>query len=190
MRPLAVEEVRPPSRYEPVRSEALGRAIEVKAPRSVSLGELLTVLFENRQTVAVALEEQLRAGQIEEPERIAEEVAIFNALIPGERELAATLFLEIDDAAELGRRLRELPGIAGFVHLEVDGVRAERVATGAGVIPGDDPVQCLRFRLTEEQCAALQRGADVALRCEHPGHRARTLLDETQRRALVEDLGL
>ena len=43
-------------------------------------GDLLTLLFENRVTVAGAVEEQLRAAQIEEPERTAEEVAVFNAL--------------------------------------------------------------------------------------------------------------
>jgi len=191
VRPLSVEEVRPPSVYEEVRGETLRRTLEVKVPRCVVLGDMLTVLFENRQTLMLALEEQLRAGQVEEPERIAEWTAIFNALIPGEGELAATLYPEIGDAAELGRRMRELPGIAGCIHLEVDGVRVERVESDAAgrFSPGDDPVQHLRFRLSEGQRAALRQGAEVALRCDHPGHRARTALDEPQRLALAEDLG-
>ncbi|MEA2669858.1 MAG: hypothetical protein QOG45_78, partial [Chloroflexota bacterium] len=44
-------------------------------------------------------------------------------------------------------------------------------------------------RLTEEQCAAISSGGEVVVCCDHPAHRARTLLDETQRRALAEDLG-
>jgi Protein of unknown function (DUF3501) len=189
MRPLAVEEVRPPALYEPVRPEALRRDLELRAPRMVALGDLLTVLFENRRTVATALEEQLRAGQVEEPERIAGEVATFNALIPGERELSATVYCEIDDAAALGRRLRELPGVTGAVHVEVDGARAERVEASLHGFPtGSEPVQHLRFRLTEEQCAAVERGAEVVVCCDHPAHRVRTVLGEEQRRALAEDL--
>jgi Protein of unknown function (DUF3501) len=189
MRPLTAEEVRPPAQYEPVRREALSRDLELKGPRCVALGELLTVLFENRCTVATALEEQLRAGEVEDPERIAEELATFNALIPGERELSATVFLDIDDAAALGRRLRELPGVTGAIHLEVDGVRVERVETSVhGVGFDGEPVRHLRFRLGEEQCAAVEGGAEVAVCCDHPGHRARAVLGEEQCRALLEDL--
>jgi hypothetical protein len=190
MRPLAVAEVRPPAAYEAVRTEALRRMLEQKQPRCIAVGDLLTLLFENRVTVAGAVEEQLRAAQIEEPERIAEEVAVFNALIPGERELGGTLYLETEDAAALGRRLRELPGISAHVHLEVDGTRAERVMTGAPGLPdADEPVEYLRFRLSEEQCAGVARGGEVVVCCDHPDHRARTVLDEAQRRALAEDLG-
>jgi Protein of unknown function (DUF3501) len=190
MRLLTVEEVRPPAQYEPVRAEVLRQDVELKGPRCVALGELLTVLFENRRTVTTALEEQLRAGEVEEPERIAEEVATFNALIPGERELSATVFLDIDDAAALGRRLRELPGLTGAINLEVDGVRVERVEAAAhGDTFDGEPVRHLRFRLTEEQRAALEGGAEVVVCCDHPGHRARTTLGDDQRRALAEDLG-
>jgi Protein of unknown function (DUF3501) len=189
MRPLAADEVRAPAAYEAVRAEALRRVVEQTRPRCIAVGDLITLLFENRVTVAGAIEEQLRAGQIDEPERIAEEVAVFNALVPGERELAGTLYLESEDAAAQGRRMRELPGISGHVHLEVDGARAERVAAGAaGSAPGDEPVEYLRFRLTEEQCAAIAGGGEVVVCCDHPAHRTRTVLDEAQRRALAEDL--
>jgi hypothetical protein len=189
MRPLAAAEVRAPAAYEAVRADALRSVLEQRRPRSVAVGGLLTLVFENRVTVAAAVEEQLRAAQIEDPERIAEEVAVFNALIPGERELGGTLYIESEDAAELGRRLRDLPGIAGHVHLEVEGLRVERVpAEGDGVGRRDQPVEHLRFRLTEGQCEAIARGGEVAVVCDHPGHRARAVLDEAQRRALAEDL--
>ena len=191
MRPLAVEEVRAPAEYEPVRAEALRRDVERRAPRAVAVGELLSVVFENRWTVAAALEEQLRAGHVEEPARIAEEVAIFNALIPGERELAATVFVDVDDAATLGRRLRELPRVVDAVHLEVGGVRVGRVEAAVQGLAGEgESVRQLRFRLTEEQRAAVERGAEVVVCCDHPGHRGRTVLGEEQRRALLEDLAL
>jgi hypothetical protein len=189
MRPLAVDEVRPPAVYEGMRSEAIRRLLAEREPRRVALGDLLGVLFENRVTLTVVVEEHLRASQIEDPERIAEEVAVFNALIPGPREIGASVFLEADDAATVGRRLRELPGLSEHIHLEVDGARAERVPTdapGLGVV--DRPVELLRFRLSEQQCDAIERGGEVVVLCSHPGYRARTALDEAQRRALAEDL--
>jgi hypothetical protein len=185
-----VDEVRPPAVYEEVRTEAMRRLLAERLVRGVSVGGVFTVMFENRVTVAGALEEQLRAAQIDDPGVIAEQVAVFNALIPGDRELTGTFLLECDDAAEVRRRLRELPGLAAHVHLEIDGSRAERVDS-AGSMPegGDASVELLRFRLTEEQCAALERGGEVSIVCDHPGHRARTVLDDAQRRALAEDLG-
>jgi Protein of unknown function (DUF3501) len=187
MRPLAADEVRPPAVYEAVRTEALRHMLAERLPRSIGIGDLLVLLFENRVTVAGALEEQLRAGQVEDPARIAEEVEVFNALIPGEREVTATLLFDCDDPAEAGRRLRELPGLAGHVHLEVDGTRAERTDASP---PGADEeaVTLLRFRLTDEQCAAVAAGGEVVVLCDHPRHRARAVLDDAQRRALAEDL--
>ncbi|HEX6492640.1 MAG TPA: DUF3501 family protein [Candidatus Dormibacteraeota bacterium] len=181
MRPLAADEVRPPAVYEAVRAEALHGLLAERTPRSIAVGGLLAVLFENRVTVAGALEEQLRAAQIEDPGRIAAEVEVFNALIPGERELTATLLVDCDDPAEVGRRMRELPGLAAHVHLEIDGSRAERVDTDASPPEsGDEPVALLRFRLTDEQCAALARGGEVAVLCADPGNRARTVLDDAR----------
>ncbi|TMD90889.1 MAG: DUF3501 family protein [Chloroflexi bacterium] len=190
MRPLAADEVRPPAVYEAVRAEALHDLLAQRSSRSIAVGDLIALLFENRVTVAGALEEQLRAAQIEEPGRIAAEVEVFNALLPGERELTATLFLDCDDPAEAGRRMRDLPGLSAHVHLEVDGSRVERVETAASPPEaGDETVALLRFRLSEDQCAAVERGGEVVALCDHPGHRARTVLDDAQRRALAEDLG-
>src|SRR5207244_2288741 len=81
MQPLSVSEVRPPAVYEPVRADARRQVIELKRHRRVALGELLTLVFENRETVRGVVEELLRAERIEEPQRIAEELDVFNALI-------------------------------------------------------------------------------------------------------------
>lgn len=189
MRPLTVAEVRPPAAYEPVRAEARHRLIELKRHRRIPLGELCTLVFENRETVRGVIEELLRAERIDDPDRIAEEVEIFNTLVPGERELSATLFLEITDPAELTVRLAELRGIEGCVHLEVAGRRAEQVhETGRSRLDRTSSVHYLRFRLTEEQRAAFLRGAEVAVVADHSNYRARTVLEENQRLALAADL--
>ncbi len=189
MQPLAVSDVRPPAAYEPVRAEARRQVIELKRHRRVSLGPLVSMVFENRETVRAVVEELLRAERIEDPERIAEEIAVFNELIPGDRELSATMFLEVTDPAELAERLGELRGIEAAVHLEVDGERAAQVhEEGRSRADRTSSVHYLRFRLSDAQRAAFLGGGEVALVADHPNLSARVVLSENQRMALAGDL--
>ncbi len=189
MQPLAVTDVRPPAVYEPQRAESRRQVIELKRHRRVALSPILSLVFENRDTVRSVIEELLRAERIEDPQRIAEEVHVFNELIPGDRELSATLFLEIIDQAELAQRLNDLRGIEESVHLDVDGDRVQQVhEPGRSRDDRTSSVHYLRFRLTDEQRAAFLRGGEVAVVADHPHLQARTVLDEQQRMALAADL--
>jgi hypothetical protein len=189
MQPLALSDVRPPAVYEPVRAEARRQAIELKRHRRVQLSPLVSLVFENRDTVRAVVEELLRAERIEDPERIAEELEVFNELIPAESELSATMFLEITDQAELPQRLNELRGIEAAVHLEVDGERVGQVhEEGRSRDDRTSSVHYLRFRLSEAQRSAFLQSAEVAIVADHPNLRARAPLGEEQRMALAADL--
>lgn len=189
MQPLAPTDVRPPAAYEPVRAAARRQVIELKRHRRVQLGPILSLVFENRDTVRSVVEELLRAERIEDPARIAEEIDVFNALIPGERELSATLFLEITDQAELAQRLNDLRGIEESVHLDVDGERVEQAhEEGRSREDRTSSVHYLRFHLSDEQRAAFLRDGEVEVVVDHPHLQARTALSEPQRMALAADL--
>jgi hypothetical protein len=189
MQPLAVTDVRPPAAYEPVRAEARRQVIELKRHRRVALGPLVSLVFENRETVRAVVEELLRAERIEDPDRIAEELDVFNRLIPADRELSATLFLEITDPAELSVRLGELRGIEASVHLEIDGERVPQAhEEGRSREDRTSSVHYLRFRLDDFHRGALLEGAEVAVVADHPNLHARTVLTEEQRMALAGDL--
>jgi hypothetical protein len=189
MQPLAPTDVRPPTAYEPVRAEARRQVIELKRHRRVALGPILSLVFENRDTVRAVVEELLRAERIEDPQRIAEEVEVFNELIPGDRELSATLFLEITDQAELAQRLHDLRGIEESVHLSVDGERVDQLhEEGRSRDDRTSSVHYLRFRLTDEQRTAFLRNGEIDVVVEHPHLSARTTLSEQQRMALAADL--
>jgi len=189
MQPLALTDVRPPAAYEPVRAEARRQVIELKRHRRVQLGALVSLVFENRETVRAVVEELLRAERIEDPARIAEELEVFNQLIPEERELSATMFLEITDPAELAQRLDELRGIEEAIHLEVDGERVGRFhEPGRSREDRTSSVHYLRFHLSDAQRAAFLQGAPVAVVADHANLRARAELSEPQRLALSADL--
>ena len=190
MRPLTVDDVRPPAAYEPLRSDARREIIELKRDRRVALGELLTVVFENRETVRGVIEELLRAERIDDRERIAEELATFNTLVPGDSELCATLFLEITDPAELSARLSTLMGIEAALSMEVGGATVAGVPEeGRSRADRTSSVHYLRFRLSDKERAAfLSGGVEVAVVADHPHYAARTTLSEPQRMALRADL--
>jgi hypothetical protein len=189
MQPLAISDVRPPAAYEPVRAEARRQVIELKRHRRVALSPILSLVFENRDTVRSVVEELLRAERIEDPRRIAEEVEVFNELIPGDCELSATLFLEITDQAELAQRLGELRGIEESVHMTVGGERVDQVhEEGRSRDDRTSSVHYLRFRLNDEQRSAFLEGAEVEVVADHASLTARATLTEQQRMALAADL--
>jgi hypothetical protein len=175
--------------YERARAEARSDAIELRRRRRVDLGDLISVVFESRATLAAAAEEALRSERIEDLERVDEEAGRFGVLLPAAGGLAATLFVEVSDAAEMASVLTELEGVAESVQLEIDGSRASAtVFPFSGAPGGAAPVAYLRFDLTASQREAWIEGARVLLRVAHPGYVASTELSDEQRAAIAADL--
>src|SRR2546422_9349667 len=92
--------------YERVRETRRREIIELKKPRRVSVGRYLTFVFENRETVWFQVQEMVRAERIVDDAKIAEEVEVYNALLPEPGELAATMLIEITASAEIKPVLR------------------------------------------------------------------------------------
>ena len=76
--------------YEKARDTMLARIIQLKTRRRISLGDNLTLLFENRDTVLFQIQEMVRTERIVKEEAVAQEVETYNALIPDPGELSAT----------------------------------------------------------------------------------------------------
>ena len=187
---LGPDDLRVGTAYELARGEARALAIEHRRRRRVDLGDLLSLVFESRETLLAAAEESLRADRIEEPERVAGEAASFRALLPPPGDLAASLYLEVSDAADLAPLLGELEAIAESVHLEIDGTRSQ-----ATLLPLEArgeraaPAAFLLFSLTDSQREAWREGARVRLGVAHPRCSASTELSDEQRAAIAVDLG-
>jgi hypothetical protein len=186
---LDPRELRAGPAYEAVRGDARGAAVELRRRRRVDLGDLLSVVFESRGTLVAAAEEALRAERVDAPARLSEEAGSFGLLLAPDGGLAASLFLEIPDAAELAAALTELDGIAESVELEVDGDRCPAAVLPLGTpTEGAAPVAYLRFALTPSQREAWTEGARVLLRVTHPRYSATTELSDEQRAAIAADL--
>lgn len=97
--------------YEKVRAEMRGRVIDLKRVRRVPVGEHLSFVFENRDTVLFQIQEMCRVERITDDARVQDELDVYNALLPGPGELSATLFIEITDKDQIQAVLDRFMGI-------------------------------------------------------------------------------
>jgi hypothetical protein len=178
--------------YEKARVERRREIVEMKKARRVSVGRYLTFIFENRATVWFQIQEMVRAERIVDASKIADEVDVYNALLPKPGELAATLMIEIDQAAEIKPVLDRLLGIDTRDYV--------KMTVGPHVIVGEfesghsdeergklSAVHHVRFALPPAAREQF-RTAEVALVIEHPNERARTVLTDETKRRLLDDL--
>src|SRR5205085_8500488 len=153
----------------------------------VTVGPLLTFLFENQTTVKFQVQEILRIEKITDAAQVAEEVEGFNSMLPGPGELSATLMIELTGAdAEVKAQLARLFGLRDHVWLELPGQRIKGDLEPDREEPGRvSAVQYVRFKVPDAQ--ALLRGP-AAVVIDHPAYTHRTALPEAVRRSLSQDL--
>ena len=177
--------------YELERADFRRRVIDVKRRRRVALGPLMTLVFENRDTVRFQIQEMLRVERIVQPEKVQHEVDVYNELLPGPGEVAATLFIEITDQARIQEVLDGFIGLdePGHVALSVGGKRYPALfAPGQSREDRISAVHYIRFPLGEEGRGALASGAEAALEVAHGEYRERQALSTETIGELVADL--
>src|SRR5688572_13421528 len=95
MKPIALSDIKGPVIYAGMRDDFRRRIIELKQHRRISVGDRVTLVFENRHTLMFQIEEILRAEGITARAQIQEEIDAYNQLMPTDDSLSATLFLEV-----------------------------------------------------------------------------------------------
>src|SRR3989442_4685426 len=83
--------------YERQREQFRSEIIALKQRRRISIGPLITLVFENRETLRFQTQQMIRVEHILEPHRVQEELDVYNVLIPGCGELSATLLIAITE---------------------------------------------------------------------------------------------
>ncbi len=187
MRTVELSEICNIAEYEVEREQWRPRVLAIKERRRVRLGDHITFLFENRETVRYQIQEMMRIERIVRPRDIAHEVATYNELIPSPGELSATMLLEYETADERAVKLTELLGLERHLWLEVSGAGRVPAVFDARQIATDriSSVQYIKFRLTEEQMKAWRGGA--AILSDHPAYFAERRLSETELEELAGD---
>lgn len=188
-RQIPPSDVRVGDAYERVRAEQRAMLVERQRDRRVAIGDSLALVFENRLTLQASLEELLRTERTADPERVAAGAAAYSDVLPAEGDLAATLYVEAADPAELAQAVADLAGIAAGVFLEIGGERVGARAEVEDSSEAEPAAACgVSFRLEDRLRAAWLGGTSVVVGVEHPACSARTQLTEEQRRAIGADL--
>ena len=179
--------------YARDRKKFRARVLEHKKPRTVHLGEHLTLLFEDELTIRYQVQEMLRIEKIFEEAGIQDVLDTYNPLVPDGRDWKATLQVEYEDVEERKRALARLKGIEDRVWVHVDGQpRVHAIADEDLERENDEKtssVHFVRFELTPAMIAALKSGAGLAIGVDHPEYTA-TLqpVPDATRTALLADL--
>ncbi len=192
MRKLGLDDIKDLVAYERGREAFRRRIIELKDRRRVALGDRISLVFENRETVLSQIQEMTRAERLVDPDKVQFEIDTYNNLIPDEGDLSATLFIEITDEADIRGELDRLLGLDrdDVVSFEIEGHgrAGGRFEQGHSNESRISAVHYVRFPFTREQREAFVEGrASVALVVNHPSYRASTVLSAEVRRALAED---
>ena len=111
MKPLTREDLLSLQEYARQRDSFRSRIIALKQRRRLSLGPLISVVFENRDTLRFQVQEMMRAEHIQDPAKVQEELNVYNDLLPAEHELSATLLIEITDEATMKEWLDRFMGL-------------------------------------------------------------------------------
>ena len=180
------------SAYAEERPARRAKAIAYKKNRRVSVGDLITLLFEDRETLLFQTQEMVFAEGISDPAAVQAELDTYNPLLPSSHELSATLFIEIPDMATLKAELPRLVGIESSVSLTVGDAAVPAVGEeGRSRTDYTSTVHYLRFRFDDDQRDAFRDPAvPVSLNVDHENYSESTPISGDVRLSRIRDLAL
>jgi hypothetical protein len=188
---VSLDEILGLDRYERVRDELRRRIIGLKKHRRVAVGDRVTLVFENHETMLFQIQEMIRAERIVDLDKIREEIEVYNELIPNDEELSATLLIEITESERIREELVQLIGIDETVSLQID----EAFEIPAKFEPGRSKedklsaVQYIRFRFSPaERDSFLDAGKSARICIRHPNYSHTAEIPGPVRASLIEDL--
>jgi hypothetical protein len=196
LRKVQLSEIQDLVEYERSRDAMRAEIIALKRRRRVGVGDNITILFENRETVIFQIQEMVRTERIVDPAKIQDEIDAYAPLVPEAGQLSATLFIEIPGIATLPHdearaAVNRFQGIEqGCVFLKVGDRSVEaRFEGGHSKEEKLAAVQYIRFEIGLELHRALEDAAQpVRLVVEHPRYAAERALTPEVRAELLLDL--
>ena len=180
--------------YEKERTSFRQRIIDLKKRRRVSVGNLITLVFENRETVLFQIQEMIRTERIFDSERVQEEIDVYNALLPNAGELSATLFIEITESEHIKDLLDSFQEIdrPGRLAIQVADERAYAdFEAGHSKEDKISAVHFVRFRLDSDfqrQLANFENSISIVI--NHHNYQAETQVTNEMHREWLADLNL
>ena len=188
VRPIKRMDIKGPAMYAHIRDDYRNRVIELKKPRRVLIGEWVELVFDNRLTLTLQIEETCRLENLRD-EQIQEEIDVNNSLMPTDTELAATMFIALPQDEHIKENLKKLVGLDEHVILHI-GPHAIRAAFEPGRSTDEkiSAVQYTRYPMSPEaKVALLTPGTPIEVEIDHPSYRYRVQCSEGLRASLAAD---
>ncbi len=178
--------------YARTRAAFRAQVLAHKRPRTVHLGEHLTLIFEDELTVRYQIQEMLRIEKTFEEAGIVDELDAYNPLVPDGRNLKATMLLEYEDVGERQRALGELRGVEDRVFVQAEGCAKVYAIADEDLERENEhktsAVHFLRFELDDAMVAALKTGAGLGIGVDHARYSALLPgVGDATRDALIRD---
>lgn len=188
MKPVDRSEVLALGAYEEIRARFRARIIELKKTRRVLVGDHVSLVFENHDTVLYQVQEMLRTERISKESGIQHEIETYNDLVPGPGQLSATAMLEYPEREQRDRMLGELTGIEGRFYVEIDGARFWSKSELRTVDEAKTTaVHYLKFDVGSALSKLGDGSARVSVGVDHEAYRAAVELSEMTRASLASD---
>lgn len=191
MNKVVLSEILDIAQYEKARDKLRRRIIDLKKTRRLPVGPMVTFVFENHDTVLFQIQEMMRAERIVDDAAIQHEIDTYNQLLPGENELAATMLIELPDAARIRDEITRFHGVntGEATYIQIGDERLPGVFdAGKSDERRISAVQYLRFRFNDAQREAFATGANPArLVINHPNYRHDALIAGAVREELAKD---
>jgi hypothetical protein len=172
---LAANDLLSLEQYARERPTLRARMIEHRRQRQLRIGGNCSWSFEDRRTVQYQIQEMLRAERIFEAAGIAEELEVYNALVPDGTNLKATLLIEFPDPAERAAKLAELRGFERHCWMRVEGSEPVFAIADEDLERENDSktsaVHFLRFEFSAAMIERLKSGAALAAGVDLPAYR-------------------
>ena len=197
---LSLDDIADARAYERERESFRDSIIALKKLRRVSVGPVVSLVFENRDTIRFQIQEMARAERLLSDAAIQTELDTYNPLIPGPGELSASLYIELTSREEMEHWLPRLVGIETSVVVSIlpsGGNGSGPVIVRCSVHPDHAArltreeitaaVHFVRFSLTPAQIEQFRTGT-VSVGIEHPEYGERTTVSSDTRDTLFSDL--
>ena len=180
--PVTREELVDFETYREERVTYRPKVMAIKGPRRIHVGEYLTFLFENHETIRYQVQEMMLAERIVKEAEIRHELQTYNELLGGPGALGASLLIEIVSEAERNEKLTAWLALPRHLYAKLE--------DGTKIRATYDPRQVGDTRLSSVHYLRFPVGGNVpvALGSDLPGLQVEAALTQEQRAALREDL--
>jgi hypothetical protein len=192
MKRLVQEDLLSTQDYERQREAFRSRIIELKRKRRISVGPLITLVFENRETLLFQIQEMIRVERIVDPAKVQDELDVYNELLPGQDELSATLLIEITEEAKMKEWLDRFMGLDRGRTLAITANGEQTFAEFEGGHSHETKISAVHFVRFRPTVAMKEAFADlrkpVTISVNHGGYREEVPAPGSMREEWLADL--